>query len=334
MPLGRTYTKKLMEALDRLVRETEGEPRTPNIGEVWSVYARDHVPALAETGRQMVRYSWHNLEGPFAALRPDEVTQKVVNEYAAARRAGKIGMASKDITIRRELSYLFAALRFAARSKLISFDDINAVELPRVPLTAKRYLTIEEIQKLLDAAASMRRGNRLSRLERYIWLALETAARKTAILRLTWDRVDMEAGSVDFREPGQIVTKKRRAVVPISEALRPVLERASLEKKGRFVMDSTTDGIWASMQLAWAKAFGGAPTPRGMCPSGNGIGPHSLRHTAATLMARNDVSLFNVAGVLGNSVQVTERTYAHHARANPGDTTDKISRGLLRPPKP
>ena len=303
------------------------------VEEAWEIYEAEHIPTLAVSGQDLTRFCWQNLRRHFGPLLPREVDQKVVNAYVRARRAGRIGRASKDVTIRREIAYLFSALRFAAKLRAIRPEDVNQVTPPATPLVAKRYLSIEEIQKLLDAAASMRRGDRLSRLERFIWLALETASRKTAILRLTWDRVDFEAGRIDFREPGVVVTKKRRAIVPISSSLLPVLLRAKEERTGRYVLDTATDGIWSSMQIAWAKAFDGAPTGRGRCPKGNGIGPHTLRHTAATMMARNDVSMFTVAGILANTPQITERVYAHYAPASPEGSTDQISRGLLRPPR-
>jgi integrase len=50
-------------------------------------------------------------------------------------------------------------------------------------------------------------------------LALYTGARKSTALAPTWDRTA-------FQEPGRQLTKKRRAVVPISEQLLPVLKLA------------------------------------------------------------------------------------------------------------
>ncbi len=43
-----------------------------------------------------------------------------------------------------------------------------------------------------------------------------------------------------------------------------------------------------------------------------GITPHVLRHTAATWMAQQGVSLKRIAAYLGNSVVTVDRVYAHH----------------------
>ena len=75
----------------------------------------------------------------------------------------------------------------------------------------------------------------------------ETAARKTAILTLTWDRVDFETGVVHYPDPDRAVTKKRRADVPISTTLRPILEQAYRERRNDLVLWSKAE-IWATVQ--------------------------------------------------------------------------------------
>jgi len=42
------------------------------------------------------------------------------------------------------------------------------------------------------------------------------------------------------------------------------------------------------------------------------VTPHTLRHTWATLAARAGVPLFQVAGVLGDTLPTVMRVYAHH----------------------
>jgi integrase len=43
------------------------------------------------------------------------------------------------------------------------------------------------------------------------------------------------------------------------------------------------------------------------------ISPHALRHTWATLASRAGIPLFQVAGVLGDSLPTVMRVYAHHS---------------------
>src|SRR5690606_31074980 len=124
------------------------------------------------------------------------------------------------------------------KRKLIPRSAVPAFDLPPDGDPRDRWLRKDEIQKMIVAAAETRRGKRLSRVERFLWIALETAARKQAIYDLTWDRVDFETNVIHYDVPGRRKTKKRRASPPISKALRPILERAFAEREGDLVLDN------------------------------------------------------------------------------------------------
>jgi integrase len=51
----------------------------------------------------------------------------------------------------------------------------------------------------------------------YVELGIATMARPTAILELTWDRVDFARGTVDLNPHGRRQTRKRRPVVPLND---------------------------------------------------------------------------------------------------------------------
>ena len=153
-------------------------------------------------------------------------------------------------------------------------------------------------------------------------MALETAGRKQALLDLTWDRVDFETGVIHLALPGLKQTKKRRASVPISAALRPVLERAYAEREGDLVLDHGGD-VWAAVQSVVRRA--GLAPAAARAAKATGISPHVFRHTAATHMARRGVPLWLIAKVLGNSLAVVERSYAKHAPDDLRGAVDVIS---------
>ena len=150
---------------------------------------------------------------------------------------------------------------------------------------------------------------------------VQKAARKQAILDLTWDRVDFETGMIHYAVPGRKQTKKRRPSVPISARLRPVLERMKREATGDVVLDHGAD-IWNSVQAVVVRA-GRAPKRGGKTRPG--ISPHTLRHTAATHMARRGVPLYDIAGVLGNTLAMVEKVYAHHCPGRLRSAVDMIS---------
>lgn len=342
---SRRSKRKSMGTKDRAVAEQRfaqwlllggHRDNTPNdlraaltAAELWAVYEEKHVKTEMAAPRT-ADYSWRNLKAHFGDMTVDAVDQTSVDDYVYKRTTGAVGVRSVPGTVRRELAALRAMFNWHAHSargkkRLLEKADVPAFSLPGDSAPRERWLTKVEIEKLLQASAPAE-GERLSRGHRFLWLALETAARKQAILDLTWDRVDFETGVVHYAVPGRKTTKKRRVSVPISKRLLPVLERAKVEATGPHVLDHSGD-VWAAIQAIVIRA-GLAPAQRRTSstkPKGTGISPHTLRHTAATHMARRGVPLYDIAGVLGNTLAVVEKTYAHHCPDRLRSAVDSIS---------
>lgn len=326
----------LLDGQDRAPGAPGTEAPTYTVAELWDVYYEKHVKKNV-VGRATIDYAWKNLEPHFGHLLFDQVNQDQVDKYEQLRGAGKIGRKAKSVTIRREVATLLAALNFCANPpmRLIPKSAIETIRLPDAGDPRDRWLRMEEMQRLLKAAATMRRqgrgdsAGRMTRAERFLWIALETAARKQAILDLTWDRVDFETNTIEFNVPGRKKTKKRRVAVSISSALRPVLQRAYDERIGELVLDNKA-AVWKSIQVAAIKAgFSDQVLVRGEKPKATGISPHVLRHTAATHMARRGVPLWKIAQVLGNTLAMVEKVYAKWTPDDPAGTVDMISGGVL-----
>lgn len=309
--------------------------------ELWSTYDTLHIQKNV-VGKYTQRNSWAKLKSAFGHLKPADISQADWVGYVEKRRAGQIGkqptrdgdplIPGKDATIRRELSALRACLNWCASDerKLIAKIDVPTFELPEEGEPKDRWLRTGEIDAMLTAAREMREArrdecHRYSRGERFLWLALHTAARKQAIYELTWDRVDFEIGMIHYDVPGRRKTKKRRAAVPISAALMPVLQQAYKERENDFVMTNKGE-MWATIQSIAVRAglgVRGQPAKDGK-PKATGISPHTLRHTAATHMARRGVPLYTIAGVLGNTMAMVEKIYAKHCPAAMRDAVNMI----------
>lgn len=237
------------------------------------------------------RYSdcWLHLEPHFGDLQPAEVTQEVEDEYKRLRA----GIAPS--TLRLELSLIRAAINHGVKKRKISAMDVPVLDpLPAQSPPRDRWLSDDEVERLFRAAESHRRTHL------FLWLALETGARRTAIQELRWEQVDWDIDTIHYLPSGQRQTRKRRASVPISDKLRPVLEKAYAEKLSN---DPFVIGAGARVNTAVHRAAKAAGV--------EGVTPHVLRHTAATRMARAQVSLFHIAKVLGNTVEQVEKVYAH-----------------------
>ncbi|WP_428673841.1 tyrosine-type recombinase/integrase [Reyranella sp.] len=293
------------------------------VSDLWELYRTGHISQKV-AAKDRLHFAWNNLKPHFGSLSLWKWPDEAVDQYRAKRLAGKIGRKAQQPTIRRELNALRACLNWCAHParKLIAPATIPYIELPEHGEPADRWLTTYEIKKLFEAAARMRRvdKDRLSRCERFLWLALETGARKGAICDLTWDRVDFETNVIHYDVPGLRKTKKRRPSPPISTALRAALERMRDERRpkdGDLVVFNNSDP--RTMVMRAAKLAGV-----------RGVTPHVLRHTAATHMARRGVPLWKIAKILGITLAMVERTYAKHSPDDLREAVDTITGGAVQ----
>lgn len=298
----------------------DGDPR---VQDVVGQYLSEHVRSgkVADPGR--IEIALRNaLRGlPLGSdTRVSDLGTDFGRVYAHKRQTGAILgredrqsiKARSPATARRELAALWAALRWGAKHGLVS--RVPPVDLPPSSPPRDVYLTRQEVDKLLSvASAESDAAGRMTRVHRFLLIALGTAARGRAIEGLLWGRVDFEQGlirfdlSADGRDRTGRKTKKRRVPVPMANWLRPWLERAWREAEGLYVLDNDRN-IRPALEALCRRVWKATGDERYLL-----VTRHVLRHTAATLMAQAGVSLFDLAGVLGDSVETVTRVYAHHS---------------------
>ena len=232
---------------------------------------------------------------------PRELSDDDFVQYAAVRVAEGV----KPSTARTELQALRAALRWHLG------NDAPAVSMPQRAQPRDRWLTRAEARQLL--AACERRH-----ISTFIMLGLHTAARSKAILELTWDRVNLDTKRIDYRVPGQPLTRKRVVPVPINDTLHACLLDARAKAETQWVVE------WAGSRVLRIKNGMKRTADRAGLA---GVTPHVLRHTAATWMAQAGVPLWQVAGFIGHSDAVmVAQVYGHHSPDHLAEAASALSR--------
>ena len=139
-------------------------------------------------------------------------------------------------------------------------------------------------------------------------LALCSGARHSAILQLTWDRVDFVEGTIDLRlapprEPLKKLRQKGRALVPMNATLRAALATEASQKACNHVIH------WYGRKvLSVRKGFDAACERAGL----KDVTAHTLRHTFATWMSELGEPSKVVAAILGHSNEkITDAVYTH-----------------------
>lgn len=258
---------------------------TVTIGDLYEAYAK-HKPR-----GERQQYLWANMLDEWGGCLPLHVTAQRCRAYHAAR-----AQAASEGTIHAELRFLRTLLRFGLHHGHV--EGTWELWLPRSPAPKDHRLTREQAARLLDAADQ-------PHVRLFIILALTTAARRNAILELTWDRVDFDTGLVKLARPGH--EGKGRATVPMNQTLRAALSAAFPARTTDYVIE------WAGARVVnIERSFKRAATLAGLpwCT------PHVLRHTAATWMVEAGESIEAVGQYLGHTdVRTTYRTYARFSPA-------------------
>lgn len=283
-------------------------PRGRTVQELWSAYCTD------KAGKSIVTtmgYTWKALSRRFARRDGEDITKEECLAYIRDRQA----QGKSDGTIHTELGHLRTVLVWAKKNRLI--DHAPEIYRPRKPDPKDRHLTKQEAQRILAAAA-------LPHVSLTIHLMLATAARISAILELTWDRVDFERRLIYLIDPEQRHNRKGRATVPINDTLFAALQNAKRGALSPFVVE------WGGERVkSVKKSISTAARVAGL----DDVSPHVFRHTAAVWMAEAGISMTEIAQYLGHSnPSVTYKVYARYSPAHLRTAAAALEIGLYEVP--
>ena len=265
---------------------SKARDRPVTIAEIYAAYVEDRASEGKSTAR--MKDAWKRLQGSFGHLRPADLSKAEAKRYTTTRTDAGVSPG----TTHTELTYLRAALAYAVREQWL--QQAPYIPVPQKPGPREHHLTRKEAQRLLDAAS-------MPHVKLFIRLALATAGRASALLELTWDRVDLEARRIDLRDPDKPRTRKGRARLPINDSLLEALAEAKEGATSPYVIE------WGGERVLSVKKGVGAAARR----AGVKCSPHVLRHTAAVWMAEEGVPMQQIAQYLGhNDSRTTERVYA------------------------
>jgi integrase len=274
-------------ALDLIRKETLPKD-AKTVADLWAGYIshladRPAATTLKYTGRAVLPH--------FGAFRPDQITVDQCRAYTVKRLA----QGRSKGAVWTELGHLRSALMWAQKVGLI--DRAPYVERPQKPAPKDRWLTHAEIDRVLSADAE-------PHVKLAVILMLTTAGRVSAILQLTWDRVDFDRGQINLRldDDGP---RKGRAIVPINGSLRAALLQAREASLSNHVIEWAGQPV-KSIRKGLERLVTNAGLPE--------VSAHVFRHTAAVHMAVGGIPMSQIAQYLGHSsTAVTERTYARFA---------------------
>ena len=253
------------------------------MGEALAIYLDAKVDMLSH---KRATVAWKAAAPFWNAMPIGRVDREVCADYRRHRHH------CRAITVRNELAVIRAALNHAEREKLIV--KAPYIQMPALPPKAIRHLSKAQFRKLVAGAEA-------PHIKLFMKLAVATGARMTALLELTWDRVDFALGVIDLNPPERVQTSKYRATVRMNAQIREELEAAKAGAESPFVIE------YGGRRVASVKTAMNAAVRR----SGVAATPHMFRHSAAVWMAEAGQPMPVIAQFLGHTdSRITERVYA------------------------
>ena len=225
-------------------------------------------------------------------------------------------------SLRRRAASIRGFYRFAFGEGLIDVDVAQHIDLPRQPRLLPETLTVDEVERLIEAAPDLRARALLE-------LLYAAGLRVSEALGLDLEDVSLDGGFVRVIGKGD-----RERLVPIGDVAvdwiarwlvegRPALldlGRAPLERGGPVFVGGR------GRRLARQQAFAVVRSAARAAGLGERVSPHTLRHSFATHLLEGGADLRIVQELLGHASISTTQLYTHltgervrevYARAHP-----------------
>ena len=335
---GKTYIKSSKtsnrKVAEKMERDWKAEIHAQHeLGERQRITLKDALAAYVDKNKNTGSHSYANCNASIlnqkfpTDLYIDEVRDWHLTRFKSQREQDGIGA--------QTIKHNFQAIRGAWTWAKDNGYLVKPLEYPKLKLPKHRlrYLSLEEEKRLLaalDPTVDFKYRPKYEdrpdeenrrRQDNYdiVVLLLDTGARYGEIASITWDRIDLEQKTINLWRS----KVRNESIIYMTGRVYEILRRRQDHKSSDFVF---TNGK--------GKARGYAP--KGIFRAFERAGLtdfriHDLRHTCASRLVQNGLSLYEVAQMLGHvDVQTTQR-YAHLEASGIGQRARDIMERLSTP---
>jgi len=238
-----------------------------------------------------------------------EVDRQVLRDYLSHLMEQGFVKAS----IARKLSAIRSLYRYLLREEIISANPVATTSSPKLDKRLPSFLTIEEIERLLEAPdLSTPQGQRDRAL---IELLYASGLRVSELVNLNLEQINLDTNEIRVWGKG---SKERMVLMgkPAAEALRAYLQQGRPKLFGTRIR--MTNALFINR-------YGGRLTERRVqrilekyahiAGIGKRVHPHMLRHTFATHLLDGGADLRVVQELLGHANLSSTQIYTHVTRS-------------------
>jgi integrase len=244
-------------------------------------------------------------------LRMSKVLADLKSEELEEFRKRRVSLGMKPQTIQHELNLIRSSIKYVKKQGY----QVPELSFPSLKISKGRlrYLSTDEEQRLLQQLDPDREGPGLQPLAKrnvkmtqslqdcydLVVLLLDTGARYGEIADLRWNQIDLENRLVRLWRP----KVQNESVLFMTDRVHDVFQQRKLASASEHVFTNRQGGPRGYAAQSIKKSFNRAGLTD--CTI------HTLRHTHATRLIQNGLSLYEVRSVLGHSDIKTTLRYAH-----------------------
>ena len=307
--LGQLERMSIREALKQFRESKKGTPNHPTLG-----FHEKVVNRLLRTNRYI-----------------DELTSEDLERFKRDRVKEGVG----PQTIKHNFNTVRGAWKFAKRMGY----QVSDIEFPQIklPKPRLRYLSTDEEKRLLTELNPKREGTGLKpwnerspEMKRHqqdaydlVVLLLDTGARYSEIANLGWSQVDLGERVIRLWRP----KVQNESILYMTDRAYRVLARRQRGSGGDHVFTNSRGEQRGYSTQAIRTAYRRAGI--------HDCSVHTLRHTHATRLIQNGMSIYEVKEILGHSDIKTTMRYAHleqkDVSSRARDVINKLNKQLEKP---
>ncbi len=232
-------------------------------------------------------------------VRLREITAAMIQERLTARRR-----TTAPATTNRALAVIRRVLNLAVQHGELDRNPCQAIKALRERNGRVRFLSIEEAQALVDACSGVVRA--------IVLVALNTGGRKSEILNLRWQDVEMASKTLTFMDTKNSVPRR----VPMNDVVVEVLKR--LARHGEYVFMEPGRRV-----LHLKRPFANACARAGLTD----VTLHTLRHSFVSHAMMAGLDPRTIAHIVGHKSLTMVMRYSHIAPAHATRAIERVRLG-------
>lgn len=248
-----------------------------------------------------------NLKSVFGQTYLYAIAPQAVEEYKAKR----LDHGVMPATVNREIACLRHLFTKAVEWGVVRENPLRGVRMLKEPPGRTRYLSGEEIRRLLAAADSLPQDAHLY-LRPILVVALNTGMRKGEILRIRWRNIDWTERTITI--PKSKTNEVR--TVPMNDAVVAALSALKADE-GEYVFSADGSVPYGEVRKSFARAVAKAKIHE--------FRFHDLRHTFASHLVMQGCDLRTVQQLLGHKHIAMTMRYSHLSKAHLADAVAKLA---------